>query len=325
MRIGIVGSGNIVQGCLDALAQTDENYCEAICVREKSRDKAEAYQKQYGIRTIYTEYSLLLEDSDIEFIYLGIPNHLHFSYAQQALLAGKHVICEKPFTSDYAQAKQLVTLAKARQLFLFEAITTLYAPNIIQLKQCLNQIGAIKLVQSNYSQFSSRYLDYLSGQVHPVFEPKMAGGVLYDINIYNVHLSCFLFGPPRHIQYSCNQGFNGVDTSGVLVMHYPEFISVCCGAKDSASPNQTIIQGEKGYLRLASSPNFAESVELVMGDHVQTWDLRQYNHPMVEEMRAFHRMFDRQELAKCYRYLDHTLTVMQVLTTAREQIGIPFE
>lgn len=324
MRIGIVGAGNIVKWCLEALTKTEEISCEAICVLESDLALAKTYQETFAINKIYTDFDLFLTDPTIDFVYLGIPNKLHFPYALKSLQANKNVICEKPFSSNYDEALQLKNLATEKNLFLFEAITTIYAPNVLLLKKHLPKIGQIKMIQSNYSQFSSRYNQYLSGNVHPAFDPAMSGGSLYDINIYNIHLSCFLFGIPDNIEYFCNKGFNGIDTSGVVVMQYPDFISVCAGAKDSASPSQTIIQGVNGYLKLASSPNIALSVELVSNGETQMFNENEFENHMVYEMTAFNDMFSRKAHDECYLNLEHSLSVMKILTEARNKAGIEF-
>ena len=124
----------------------------------------------------------------------------------------------------------------------------------------------VKLVQCNYSQYSSRYPDYLKGVVLPAFDPAFSGGSLFDINIYNVHFVCGLFGKPASVEYFANKGFNGIDTSGVLVMNYPEFIAVCVGAKDSQSPSHATVQGINGYIKLTSAPNTSRSVELCINN-----------------------------------------------------------
>lgn len=324
MRLGIVGAGNIVKWCLEALTMTEKASCEAICVLESDLDLANTYQSKFGIKKIYTNFDQFLLDQDIDFVYLGIPNKLHFSYARKALQSHKNVISEKPFTSNYEEALELTQLAKANKCFLFEAITTIYAPNVLLMKENLASIGDIKLVQSNYSQFSSRYNQYLEGVVHPAFDPKMSGGSLYDINIYNIHLSCFLFGLPDSIEYICNKGFNGIDTSGVAILKYPNFISICTGAKDSASPSQTIIQGVNGYIKLASAPNVATSVELVIQDDKTILNENEFDNHMVYEMNAFSDMYLHDDYEECYKKLDHTLSVMRVLTEARKKAGIDF-
>ncbi len=324
MRLGIVGSGNIVKCCLEAVKQTDSVQSVALCVLERNLETGKCLQAEYNIDHLYTDYEQFLADPTIDFVYLGIPNSLHFAYSLRALQAGKHLICEKPFTTDLAELKQLADLAKSQQRFLFEAITTIYSPNVRWIKEHLGDIGQIKLIQSNYSQYSSRYDQYLTGKFHPAFDPAMSGGSLYDINIYNVHLSCFLFGKPAQVDYFCNKGFNGIDTSGVLVMQYPDFVAVCSGAKDSASPSQTIIQGEKGYIRLTSAPNTALSLEISTAEGSKTIDLNQHENRMVSELNAFAQMFDSGNYDACYQHLDHSLLVMNVLTEARNKVGISF-
>lgn len=321
MRLGIVGAGNIVRWGLDALSNISEIQCEAICVRESSVDKGRALCDEYSINKLYTDYKMMLNDPDIDFIYIGIPNKLHYEYTLSALKAKKHVICEKPFTSDEQELIELSELAKKNQCFLFEAITNIYAPNIQIMKECLAKIGPIKFVQSNYSQLSSRYHQYLEGHVHPVFDPALSGGALYDINIYNIHLSCYFFGMPKNISYTCNKGFNGIDTSGVMVMQYPDFISVCTGAKDSASSGQVVIQGLDGTVTLTSPPNVASSVELDVKGKKTFFNANHAENHMEYEFRRFYQMYSQADYDECYRYLDHSIAVMHVLTEGRKQAG----
>lgn len=119
MKIALVGAGKIVLSCLDALKDIEGIDIAALCVRQEVC-KRRSIKSQYNIHSIYTDYDLLLQDSNIDFVYLGIPNHLHFSYSHKALSAGKHVICEKPFTSNYAQLLELVTLAKSTGRYLLK-------------------------------------------------------------------------------------------------------------------------------------------------------------------------------------------------------------
>lgn len=103
MRIGVVGAGNIAGCCLEALSEVQEIRCAAICVRESSLEQAKRLQEKFAINTIYTD-----------FVYLGIPNNLHFAYARASLEAGKHVICEKSFTSNYQELLELSNLAREK-------------------------------------------------------------------------------------------------------------------------------------------------------------------------------------------------------------------
>lgn len=319
MNIGIIGAGNIVESCLDALQQIEGVRCEAIFVRQTSYVRAQQLCEQYAIEKIYTDYDLMLEDPSIDFIYVGIPNNMHFHYSWLALKAAKHVICEKPFTKDVDELCQLRDLAQQQGLFLFEAVTNIHAPNVQIAQRLLPQIGAVKLVQGNYSQLSSRYAKYLQGDVHPAFDPQFAGGALYDINVYNLHLCCYLLGEPKQVTYTANHGYNGIDTSGVMVMTYPEFISVCSGAKDSQSPGHFTIQGEKGYLTIQGTPNIAAAVELHVDGHRQVFNQHDVDNHMVYEFRHFMEMYAQNDLAKCYQYLQRSVAVMGILEQGRVQ------
>lgn len=324
MKVGIVGAGNIVIHCLEAIEQIDDLVCVSLCVLESDLDIAKSIASQFNIADITTDYEQFLLKDNIDIVYLGIPNKFHYQYAKKALEFNKHVVNEKPFSSNYEEALELVQLAKENNLFLFEAITTIYSPNVLALKKKLSAIENVKLVQSNYSQLSSRYANYLNGSVHPAFDPKMSGGALYDINIYNVHLTCFLFGEPDSIDYVANKGFNGIDTSGVLIMKYPNFISICVGAKDSYSQSQTIIQGDNGYLKLCSAPNTATSLEFKIDGPLEVVNENEHENHMIYEFKAFKEMMSKHDYDGCYKNLEHSLCVMKVLTEARQLAEIDF-
>jgi len=321
MNLGIVGSGGIVNTCLDAVQKIVDLHCVAICVRKQSINKGEKLQTAFNIDKIYTEYTDLIHDGNIDVIYIGLPNHLHFQYVKEALLANKNVVCEKPFTSNAQQLEELIQLAQREKCFLFEAITTKYSPSMSVVKQYLPKIGAIKLVHSNYSQYSSRYHAYLDGKVAPVFDPKMSGGALMDINIYNIHLNLLLLGMPMQVYYIENKGFNGVDTSGVLVMQYPQWVSVCMGAKDCDGLNQTLIQGEKGQILIHGPANDIDSVELILPEEKQHLVADKCENRMVEEWLFFIDCIVKKNTAACDAALQHSMRVMCVLDMARQEKG----
>ncbi|HGO1377169.1 TPA: Gfo/Idh/MocA family protein, partial [Streptococcus pyogenes] len=96
-----------------------------------------------------SKYETVLGNEEIDTVYIGLPNHLHFAYAKEALLAGKHVICEKPFTLTAGELDELVVIAKKRKLILLEAITNQYLSNMTFIKEHLDQLGDIKIVECN--------------------------------------------------------------------------------------------------------------------------------------------------------------------------------
>ena len=232
MKLGIVGSGGIVKDVLIALKPINTIEIQAIWVRPHSKAKGQALAQENNIPQVYTDYEAFLGQADIDTAYIALVNSAHYEYAKKALLAGHNVIVEKPFGSNLREVQELVHLAKEKNLFLWEAVSLLHMPNFRKLQELLPKLGPIRMVQANYSQYSSRYDKYLKGTVLPAFDPQLSGGALYDINIYNLNLIIGLFGMPNSLIYLARKGFNGIDTSGVVLMSYPEFQALAIGAKD---------------------------------------------------------------------------------------------
>ena len=138
MNIGILGTGSIARTMAAEFAKVPAFRCEAVCSRQQAT--GEALAQQFGIPKVYTDYDAMLADPDIELVYIATPNSLHYAQTKAALLAGKNVLCEKPFVPTVAEADELIALAKEKHLFLFEAITTAHHPNYALAKQYLDDI-----------------------------------------------------------------------------------------------------------------------------------------------------------------------------------------
>ncbi len=324
MKIGIAGSGMIVRIALDAFSQIEEVEVTAICVREKSVESGKKLAGQYSIAQVYTDYEAMLRDPEVEFVYIGIVNSLHHDYAKRALQAGKHVMIEKPFTSTFEEAQELLELAETAKLYMFEAIVTPYSPDYRKAHELLPEIGQVRLVLSNFSKRSSRYGDYLNGSVLPAFDPKLAGGALYDLNIYNLHTALGLFDRPNEVRYTGNLGPNGIDTSGVLVLAYKGFVASCCAAKDSDGDCFTWIQGEAGSIRIEGPPNLCSPVTLKTRERQETFTFETPENHMINEFRHFARLYEAGEWNRSIEALRHSVLVMEIAEKARLAAGIEF-
>ncbi len=324
MKLGVVGNGMIVNRLLEDTARLSEIEVRAICVREKSLEKGQELADRYHIREIYTEYPVFLTRTDTDTVYIGIISSMHYAYAKAALKAGKNVICEKPFTTEYDEARELIRIAKEKNLFLWEACKLPYSRNFQAIKENLGMVGAVKLVQCNYSQYSSRYDAYRERKVLPAFDPVLSGGSLYDINMYNIHFVADLFGRPRWVRYAANLGFNGIDTSGIVTMGYDGFQAVCCGAKDSDSPGFAMIQGEEGCLCLEGPANASTEAWFLGRKEKKLLCRESDSHSLGREIGEFARQMKEQDYPACYAMLEQTLLVMEILVTARKDAGIVF-
>ena len=327
MKLAILGTGFIVkEGALPALKEVPEAEVAAIFARPSSKEEAEKLSVAYSIPKVYTDYDELLADPEIDFVYVGLINSVHYEYTKKALLAGKNVIVEKPFASAAREVRELRQLALDKRLYVFEAVTLHYLPNFAAIKEALPKLGKIKTVVANYSQYSSRYDKYLKGEVLPAFDPQRSGGALYDINIYNLNLIIALFGAPVSIDYTANIGFNGIDTSGMVKMQYPDFFALAIGAKDSESPGYATIQGERGYIKVTDTPNELRSFEMnLRGSGVTShYELNKYSHRMVHEFQEFARIFAAKDYDKVRQGLDVSVAVLETAEEARKQVGIMF-
>ncbi|WP_163187642.1 Gfo/Idh/MocA family protein [Niallia circulans] len=324
MKLGIVGAGKIVQDLLPMFKSIPQIDLMAIFGRPNKKGFLLDLQKEYLINKIYVDYKEMLADTDIDVVYIALPNQLHYSYTKQALEARKHVICEKPFTSNLKELQELEKIAQRNDLYLIEAITNQYRGNFLQIKELLPKLGDIKVVEANYSQYSSRYDAFKEGDILPAFNPEMSGGALMDINSYNIHFVVGLFGKPMAVQYYPNLS-RGIDTSGVLVLEYERFKAVCIGSKDSRGASFATIQGDNGFLTVDGPVNSIDSFTISNASNVEEKiNKNEHKHRMYEEFVAFEKIICEKNKSEMLKRLEHSLQVMEILTMARKKAGIIF-
>ncbi|MBQ9504063.1 MAG: Gfo/Idh/MocA family oxidoreductase, partial [Lachnospiraceae bacterium] len=275
IRLGTIGSGVIVHSVLDAVKRTEG--IRLYAVYSRTVEKAKELGDQYGADKTYTDMAEFLADEAVNTVYVASPNSLHYQQVKAALLEGKNVICEKPFCTSKKDAEELMKLAEEKGLLLTEAAPTSFLPNYEVLKNKLPQIGSIKLVISNYSQYSSRYDVLKKGEVPNIFNPEYAGGCLMDINFYNIYLNVALFGKPLRAEYHPNlftlpDGRGRTDTSGVMLMEYDGFVSTNAGAKDTFGVNFFQIEGEKGYIYITDGSNGLKEIRVVTKTSDETFN-----------------------------------------------------
>jgi Predicted dehydrogenases and related proteins len=320
LRIAIVGSGMIVPDMMKAM-QTVQGY-EIVAICGRSREKA----GRFGIPNVYTDYAEMLTRTDIDFVYVALPNSLHFEAARQALLAGKNVLCEKPFTSTVEQAQELFDLAKERDLFIFEAISNIHLPNFFKVKELLPQIGPVRLVHADYDEHFGRYDEYLAGQDLPVFTHEYEGGALRDINIYCLHIVLALYGRPDTVFYAANAcGRNAVATSGAATLTWKQsgITAVCTASMDSDGLRGFFFQGEKGSIRVHGLPNFFTKVELTLRgqQEPQVFELNRYEHRLCHQLEVYRDIFAARD-RKAEEAL-HAQTLLIMDTIVRLEASMP--
>lgn len=322
LRMGTIGSGSIVHTILDNVKAVDG--IRLTTVYSRTEEKGRQLAAEYGADRVYTDLDAFLGDPEMNVVYIASPNLLHYEQAKKALLAGKHVICEKPFCTKAEQARELTALAKEKKLFLADAVPTAYLPNLEVLKRELAKVGRVKLVLGNYSQYSSRYDLVLKGEVPNVFNPRYVGGCLMDINFYNVYLSTALFGKPLESVYYPNRYGELADTSGVLVMQYDGFVGSLAGAKDTWGVNYFQIEGEKGHIYIRDGSNGIAEVRVVTKDSEETFNLQENPEWRFYEVQKLTEYMLSGDYEAVYGRLDVMIDVIEILEDARKKAGILF-
>jgi predicted dehydrogenase len=322
IRLGTIGSGVIVHSILDGVKMTDGIRCVAVYSRTKEKGDKLAFD--YNVQKVYTDMDKFLADEEINFVYIATPNLLHYEQTKKALLAGKNVICEKPFCTKASQARELIALAKEKGLFLVDAVPTSFLPNFQILKREISKIGKIKLVQGNYRQYSSRYDLLLKGEVPNIFNPKYAGGSLMDINFYNVYLNVALFGKPVSAVYYPNIYKELADTSGIVVMQYDGFVSESSGAKDTWGVNFFQIEGEKGYIYIKDGSNGLAQIRVVTKDSDEVFNEQNNHDRWYYEVQNMTKLVLADDYDGIYQRLDVMYDVVSVLEQVRKEAGILF-
>lgn len=320
--LGTIGSGSIVHTILDQVNVTDGIRLTAVYSR--TEEKGRQVAAEYGADRVYTDLDAFLADEEMNTVYIASPNLLHYEQTRKTLLAGKHVICEKPFCTKADQARELTALAKEKRLFLADAVPTAFLPNLEVLKRELPKVGKVRLVLGNYSQYSSRYDLVLQGEVPNVFNPEYGGGCLMDINFYNVYLNAALFGKPMLSVYYPNRCGELADTSGVLIMQYDGFVSSSAGAKDTWGVNYFQIEGEKGHIYIRDGSNGLAEIRVVTKDSEETFDWQDNPEWRFYEVQKLTEYMLAGDYEAVYGRLDVMIHVIEILEEARKKAGILF-
>ena len=204
-RWGIAGTGWISQTTIKDLRLVEN--IEVVAVSSRLQETADSFAATEGIERAYGDYARMLEDPDIDVIYIGTPHGSHFPMAVAALEAGKHVLGEKPLGVDAGQARELADLAQQRGLFLMEAMWMKFNPMIRTLQKTVagGAIGELRWMQAGFG-FAVPY-----DPANRFWDPEQGGGALLDVGIYPITLTQLFTGPPDRITSEGTINPDGVD------------------------------------------------------------------------------------------------------------------
>lgn len=257
---GILSTSSIAPRFIAAVRACGKGRIVALSSRslEKAREKA----AQWDIPTAYGSHAELLQDKNVNIVYISNVNTAHYPWAKAALFAGKHVICEKPCTTAQAQTEELYALAKKQGLFFMEAQKMLFLPAVLAAKNRQGDLGHVTMVELSHS-FPAAYNGWM-------FDKDAGGGPLLSSGIYAVQLIHWLFGEITDIRGIASKLESGVEWQYILTGETKS--GVLFSAKNSTRAvldNTCRIYGENGFIEL---PNYwkAQKVIFHLGGKTET-------------------------------------------------------
>jgi predicted dehydrogenase len=320
IRLAVIGTNWITDKFIEAALQTEQY--KLLAVYSRNKDTAENFGNKYGNLHYFTALDELATSAEIDAVYIASPNSLHYQQAKLLLSHGKHIICEKPLTSNYEQTNELIELARKKQLVLFEAVKTLYLPNYTQIKTYLPKLGKLRKVFFNYCQYSSRYSKYLQGDLPNTFNPEFSGGSIMDIGIYCVSTALALWGKPTSIQASAALLDSHVDAHGSIIMNYGDFDVVVFHSKVSDSKIASEIQGEMGSIVIEHIADCEKVIYNSRTSSLVNITLNQHENHLFYEAQTFAKLVKNRITE--HPGLNHSLLTSEVITEIRHQTGVVF-
>jgi predicted dehydrogenase len=319
VRWGILGTGKIAKAFASALKDTPGAVLAGVGSR--TLDGAQAFAAEFG-GAAYGSYEALAQARDVDLVYVGTPHPAHVDNVRMALNAGKGVLCEKPFTMNRLEAEELVALARAKKLFLMEAMWTRYMPALAEVRRVVDsgEIGRVTQVIADLG-FKADF-----GQEHRVFNPVLGGGALLDLGIYPLSIAVALLGPVEAVAAQAEIGPTGVDEqTGFLLRHSKGGMSVCSCSLRARLPSELTIAGERGHVRMNTMFHRAQTVTVVRADGIaRTVPTPFIGNGYVHEAIEAQRCWQAGLIESPGMTHDDTLALMGVMDEVRRQIGVHY-
>lgn len=247
LRWGILSTARISADVIPGLQRSQRNQLAAVASR--NLHNAEAFAETNAIPTAFGSYEELLEDPSIDCVYIPLPNHLHAEWTRRALLAGKHVLCEKPFVYDEREATELFTLADVRGAHLAEAFMYRHHSKTHALKDAVQSdvLGTVHTIRSWFTYPAEETATDIR------FQPGMDGGALRDVGAYPVSMCNYLLdAEPELVTMNQVLDHNGIDERSYAMMHYADDVvaMIDCSMRSFIGYGVTVV-GSKATATLA--------------------------------------------------------------------------
>jgi len=313
IRWGLIATGEIAKNMVQALHQSDG--ARVVAVASRTQARAETFGQQWNIPSRYGSYEELVEDPDIDVVYIATPHNLHYENMKMCLQAGKHVLCEKAFTLNARQAEECIAIAREKQLFLMEAMWMRFFPAMRQVREWLANrvLGEVRLVQADFC-FNLPF-----DPNHRLYNPDLAGGALLDLGVYPLSFATMVLGFPQGIASHAHIGETGVDELDTILLNYENGASanLSCSMR-VYKPREAFIIGTKGYIKVHNI--FFRPDRLTLhpsGQEPQVFDFPMDGNGYVYEIEEVHQCLRAGKTESHLMPLDDSLRLMALMDELR--------
>lgn len=286
LRWGILGTGSIAHTFARDLEFIDEGVITAVGSRSQS--SADAFGDEFDVAHRFGSYEALVDSVHVDVIYVGTPHPMHFANATLALEHGKPVLVEKAFTMTAQEARDLVATARAKKLFLMEAMWTRFLPHVIAVRELISQgvLGDIVTFEADHGKW------FESDPTSRLFAPELGGGALLDLGVYPVSFASMLFGAPERLTALVDPAFSGVDGQASMLFGYASGAhAVLTCSSGARSATRACIAGTKARIEIDGDFYAPSSFTLISRDG----DEQRFDFP--RQGRGLH--YQAQEVARC--------------------------
>lgn len=322
MNVGILGAGNIAGTMARTLNGMKDVTAYAVAARDLER--AQRFAKEYQMEKAYGSYEEMLADDKVDLVYIATPHSHHLEHGKLCISYGKPVLCEKSFTANAAQARELLDYAKEKGVFITEAIWTRYMPSRKIITDIIEsgELGDVHMLSAN--------LGYRLIDKERLINPELAGGALLDVGVYPLNFASMFFGNDiENITSSCVKFETGVDGQAGMILTYKDGrMATLHTGMYAATEQYGIIYGTKGYL-IAYNINNIDKIEVFSTDRklIRTIEVPEQITGYEYEVEACMKALAEGKLECEEMPHSETILMMEQMDTLRGQWGIryPFE
>ncbi|MFD3155702.1 Gfo/Idh/MocA family protein [Haloimpatiens sp. FM7330] len=322
IRFGVIGTNWITDEFIRCANLTGDFTLNAVYSR--TEQKAVKFAQKHSVDLIFTNLEDMAKSNSIDAVYIASPNSFHARQAKLFLQNKKHVLCEKPISSNLLELEEIIKVAKENKVLLMEAMKSSFLPNFKSIKENLYKIGKIRRYFGTYCQYSSRYDKYKAGKNPNTFNPEFSNGSIMDIGIYCIYPLIHLFGKPNNV---IANGFilkSGVDGEGSLLLSYDDMDAVIMHSKITNSSLPSEIQGEEGNI-IIDKIHTPENIKIFYKNgEVEDITVPQSKDIMYYESKEFIDLIKEDKIESTINSYSISKNVMEVLEKAREQMGVSY-